>query len=70
MHTANIENRPCVKWLLIRCEKQRKIIETSAMICGRGHLQEVVVSERFQLQSFDWENLSVLDRWSLMEGGC
>ena len=40
------------------------------MICGRGRLQEVVVSERFQLLSFDWENLSVLDRWSLMEGGC
>ena len=49
MHTANIENSTCVKWLLTRGEKQRKIIEMSAMICGRGRLQEVVISERFQL---------------------
>ena len=49
VHTANIEIRPCVKWLLTRGEKQRKIIETSPMICGHGCLQEVAVSERFQL---------------------
>ena len=36
---------------------------------SRGHLQEVVVYESFQLNGFDWENLDVLDRGSLTRGG-
>ena len=44
---------------------------------GHGHLQEVVIYDRFQLKDFDWEKFGVLDRWSLiygrwslMRGGC
>ena len=36
---------------------------------GRGHLWEVLIHERFWLQGFQWENFSVLDRWSFMGGG-
>ena len=34
----------------------------------RGGLLKVVVYERFKLHAFDWENVGVLDRCSLLGG--
>lgn len=35
----------------------------------RGGLLQVVVYDRFKLQAFEWGNVGVLDRCSLMGGG-
>ena len=36
--------------------------------CCRDRLREVVVYGKFQLLGLDWENFSVLDKWSLIGG--
>ena len=69
MHTANVEIRECVKSSVKKGENNWKIIKLSGPKSGHGRLQKVVIYEKFQLQIFDWEIFSVLDRRSLMGGG-
>jgi len=44
--------------------------KTVKLKCVCGSLQEAVIYKRFQLQGYDWENSGVLDKQSVMGGGC
>lgn len=63
---AAVEIRPFLKFY-----KTLKTVENYKTVSPKTwsrSLKKVIVFERFQRSSFNWENATVLDRWSLAGG--
>ena len=63
---AAVEIRPFVKFYkTLKTEENYKTVSPETR---SRSLKKVIVLERFQRSSFNWENATVLDRWSLAGG--
>ena len=63
---AALEIRPFVKFYkTLKTEENYKTVSPETR---SQSLKKVIVLERFQRSSFNWENATVLDRWSLAGG--